>query len=59
MNQGFIQHHKMLEYLKLHLIMFSKTLPPSERSTTLSSFEEFICVMIKLRTNQVNEDPAY
>ena len=38
------------------MILFSKTLPSSERST---SFEEFICMMIKLRTNQANQDSSY
>ena len=62
MNDSFTQHYTGLPNIEVLKIVFdhvSKTLPPSERSTKLSSFEEFICVMIKLRTIRSNEDLSY
>ena len=62
MNDSFTQHYTGLPNIEVLKIVFdhvSKTLPLSERSTKLSSFEEFICVMIKLRTNRSNEDLSY
>lgn len=58
MSDNFTQHYTGLSNIYILKVVFehvSKTLPPSERSTKLSSFEEFICVMVKLRTNQTNE----
>ena len=61
-NDSFTQHYTGLPNFEVVKIMsehVSKTLPTSERSTKLSSFEEFICVMVKLRTNEANEDLSY
>ena len=61
-NDSFTQHYTGLPNIQILKIVFdhvSMTLPPSEKSTKLSSFDEFICVMIKLRTNRANEDLSY
>ena len=53
-NDSFTQHYTGLPNFEVVKIVFehvSKTLPTSERSTKSSSFEEFVCVMVKLRTN--------
>ena len=62
MNDSYTQHYTGLPNFEVVKIVFehvSKTLPPSERSTKLSSFDEFICAMVKLRTNRANEDLSY
>jgi len=61
-NDSFIQHYTGLLNFEVVKIVFehvSKTLPTSERSTKLLNFEEFVCVIVKLRTNQANEDLSY
>ena len=61
-SDSFTQHYTGLPNVAMLKIVFehvSKTLPPSERTTKLSNFEEFVCVMVKLRTNRTNEDLSY